>query len=331
MNPFTKNPNVPLYCVPEPSKRWALRKHDMHLGTDIHLPAGEEVILPRFSKHPMTNIFVEKSWEVVRVENFTGPNSVPPTPWWNDTQAVMIRNGVFVHVLGEIETSLKVGQRIKEGDVVGRIKPVLKKANGMPNSMLHYECWRVGAWDMLEKNYGAIPYSSFSLEHPHGMYKLVVQQKFPNSPPPKSLTSNQSIGGNSWMLDLVKAMASADVAGVLASKNYEYYLADKDAEKLLKPGMVYNPKVPMQAYFRHDGFAESLWNFMYGTIEDEGNPGARRVPTITETDKLIFLGTTPWEDHPNGTSLRFLRTGDNPKVILFHGSFRASHLFEEVQ
>lgn len=108
----------------------AKRKFDIHTGIDIFVPNGTKV-------HSMNDGIV------VNVEWFTGINSIPPTPWWNDTKAVWIQGmNKVVIVYGEIETKLKIGQKIKKGQVVGKIIQVLKKQKVNPPAMLHLEMYK---------------------------------------------------------------------------------------------------------------------------------------------------------------------------------------------
>lgn len=150
-NLFSKDENVPhIMPVPEGTFR-AVRKHDIHLGVDIYMPEGTEVIFPSTFKLTATDAVVRK------IETFTGPNSFPPTPWWNETKSVILQcnNSGRFFIFGEIETSLKVGDIIKPGDVVGTVSKVLKTYKGIPQSMLHFEIWNHGYETFLQScNFG---------------------------------------------------------------------------------------------------------------------------------------------------------------------------------
>lgn len=104
------------------------RKYDIHTGVDLYCEDGQEV-------------FSMADGEVVAIENFTGQNA--GSPWWEDTQAVVVyTNGVGYILYGEITTNLKPGQQIKQGELIGLVKKVLKKDKGItPTSMLHMELY----------------------------------------------------------------------------------------------------------------------------------------------------------------------------------------------
>lgn len=109
----------------------AQRKHDVHTGVDIFVPDG-------------TKVFPIKAGKVIRVEWFTGSQSTPPTPWWNDTQAVWVQSDYFntVYLYGEIKANVQVGQWVTCTTELGTISQVLKKEKGMtPTSMLHFEMY----------------------------------------------------------------------------------------------------------------------------------------------------------------------------------------------
>lgn len=103
------------------------RRHDIHTGVDLYCELGQEIV-------------AVEDGEVFKIENFTGPNADDPSPWWNDTQALLIKGKSGVVVYGEISTDLSVGQKVSRGDIVGRVTTsVLKKFKGRPMCMLHFE------------------------------------------------------------------------------------------------------------------------------------------------------------------------------------------------
>ncbi len=107
------------------------RKHDMHTGVDLYCEQGDEVICM-------------EDGIIVNIAYFTGPSV--NMPWWNDTQAVAIKGASDIINYGEIIPleSLKVGQQVKEGDLIGHVTPVLKKDKGKVPSinMLHVERYK---------------------------------------------------------------------------------------------------------------------------------------------------------------------------------------------
>lgn len=102
------------------------RKHHIHEGIDLYVNPGEPV-------------YSIEDGIVIGVENFTGIEAVPPSPWWNSTKAALVRGCSGVIVYGEISTSLEPGSTINAGDLVGHVIPVLKRDKGRPTSMLHVE------------------------------------------------------------------------------------------------------------------------------------------------------------------------------------------------
>lgn len=121
----------------------AVRKHDVHTGVDLYCDPDQIVVA------------IEEG-TVVKIENFTGENATPPTPWWNNTQAVMVEGPSGVIVYGEIKPldSLKVGDKIKAGKILGRVVTVLKKDKGLPMTMLHVELYKTGARETVVWNLG---------------------------------------------------------------------------------------------------------------------------------------------------------------------------------
>lgn len=111
------------------------RKHDVHTGIDLYCKEDTEV-------------FAVRGGVVVNIVWFTGRYTDPPSDWWNDTQAVLIESedgeGVFCY--GEILPSdrLQVGSHVTEGEVIGRVKTVLRKNKGRPMTMLHFEMYKKG-------------------------------------------------------------------------------------------------------------------------------------------------------------------------------------------
>jgi len=106
----------------------AKRKHDHHTGVDLFCQENEEV----YSMYDGV---------VTSVIEFTGFSE---SPWWNDTQAVMIYHPEIqkTFLYGEVLTKIKPGRTVKAGQEIGRVKTVLKKDKGKPMTMLHMECYK---------------------------------------------------------------------------------------------------------------------------------------------------------------------------------------------
>ena len=105
-----------------------------------------------FYYHPGVDLYCEKDQEVIAVEDceivaieiFTGPNSERPSPWWNETFAVLAEGDLGVLVYGELIPEVKVGDKLKAGDLIGKITPVLKEDKGNGTTMLHFEHYKKG-------------------------------------------------------------------------------------------------------------------------------------------------------------------------------------------
>ena len=78
---------------------------------------------------------------VVNVENFTGPEANPPSPWWLETYSILIegKSGVLGYCELKPMSYIQTGFAIKEGDIIAHIVPVLKKDKGNGTTMLHFE------------------------------------------------------------------------------------------------------------------------------------------------------------------------------------------------
>jgi murein DD-endopeptidase MepM/ murein hydrolase activator NlpD len=107
----------------------AIRKYDVHTGIDLYCDEGAEV-------------FSIEDGIVISIEDFTGEKA--GSPWWNDTKAVLIECYSGVVCYGEIEPVVSYGQLIKAGQLIGKIKRVLRVDKGRPTSMLHLELYKHG-------------------------------------------------------------------------------------------------------------------------------------------------------------------------------------------
>ena len=123
-----------------PGRFAAVRRYDMHTGIDLYAPPGTEVVA------------VERG-KVVLVEDFTGPRA--GSPWWHDTQAVLVEGASGVVCYGEMTPIVKLGAEVERGDLLGHVERVLRRDKGRPTSMLHVELYRPGTretvhWDLDE-------------------------------------------------------------------------------------------------------------------------------------------------------------------------------------
>lgn len=109
-----------------------IRKFDIHTGVDLYCSENDEV-------------FAIEDGYLVNIENFTGEWA--GSPWWNNTEAILIEGKSGVILYGEItvEDEIRTKKSIKKGDLLGKIKTVLKKDKGLvPPNMLHIELYKAG-------------------------------------------------------------------------------------------------------------------------------------------------------------------------------------------
>lgn len=104
----------------------AVRKHDIHTGIDLYCNPG----IP---------VFAIEAGIVVRTGPFTGVAA--NSPWWNDTQYVIIKGESGYILYGEIENIPETGTIIEEGSTIGNVVTVLKVNKGLPMTMLHLELY----------------------------------------------------------------------------------------------------------------------------------------------------------------------------------------------
>ena len=126
-------PPIP-YGLKHPGAFGIPRHQHVHTGVDLYAPHGSPVRAMEAGK-------------IISIAPFTGLSI--DMAWWNDTEAIYIEglHGVFCY--GEIQPlpTMKVGKKIKTGQVIGYILTVLKKYKGRPMSMLHVELYDHGYTD----------------------------------------------------------------------------------------------------------------------------------------------------------------------------------------
>ena len=109
-----------------------VRIEDIHTGVDLYAPEG-------------TPVYAVEDGIVVAVEDFTGVETSGPDEKYLYTQAALVKGGSGVIVYGEIIPSVKEGQEVKEGDIIGRVTSVLPESYDGPSSMLHFELYDTSA------------------------------------------------------------------------------------------------------------------------------------------------------------------------------------------
>jgi murein DD-endopeptidase MepM/ murein hydrolase activator NlpD len=152
------------YTIPtenEPGGFGFIRKHDIHTGIDLYC-----------SEYDL--VYSISDGIVLDVVKFTG---FEESPWWNDTYAIIIHHKeIGTVVYGELESLVKKGDEVKEGDIIGKILTVLKKDKGKnPVNMLHIELYDKKIidpviWDIGEKK-------PKSLKSPKNLLSLLYENK----------------------------------------------------------------------------------------------------------------------------------------------------------
>ena len=126
------------------------RKYSIHTGVDLYVPKK-------------TLVHAVEDGTIVCIEQFTGPNE--KTPWWLDTDCMLIEDSTGVICYGEIVIPnwFSVGMRVKAGTYIGNVIPVLpdhkfrEDIDGHSVSMLHMELYPHGRYkpsDGYEKDKG---------------------------------------------------------------------------------------------------------------------------------------------------------------------------------
>lgn len=117
------------------------RKHDIHTGVDLYT-------------YPGMSVLAVEEGEIVAIEDFTGPKA--GSPWWNDTQAVLIEGKSGVVCYGEIVTpkEMRVGDKVEREQYVGGVRTVLKEDKGKPMTMLHIELYTHGTRETVWWRHG---------------------------------------------------------------------------------------------------------------------------------------------------------------------------------
>jgi hypothetical protein len=129
-----------LYKLPTPDEGGGfghVRKYDIHTGVDLYCEENDFV-------------YAMEDGNIVNIEKFTGEWA--GSPWWNDTEAILIEGESGVILYGEIIVNDEIRNKniIKEGELLGRIKTVLKKDKGKnPPNMLHIELYKKGTTESV--------------------------------------------------------------------------------------------------------------------------------------------------------------------------------------
>lgn len=132
--------------------QWPLRNKKPELVPEGAV--GDFAFRRSFYYHPGVDIYCDdlqlvqtiEAGTVVHIENFTGPNAEPSSPWWLETWSVMVEgvSGVIGYCELKPFDHIKIGSALAEGEVFAAITPVLKKDKGNGRTMLHLEHYMQG-------------------------------------------------------------------------------------------------------------------------------------------------------------------------------------------
>ena len=123
-------PGIPINA--HPGAFGCARKHNFHEGIDLYGKPGQWVHAFRAGK-------------VISNLPFTGPSV--GHDWWLPTNAVLVKDEDGYWVYGELTSTLKEGDVIESGDLIGKLTPVLPDSKlrldipGHSVTMLHLERW----------------------------------------------------------------------------------------------------------------------------------------------------------------------------------------------
>jgi hypothetical protein len=114
-----------------------VRKRDVHTGVDLYCRENESV-------------YAVEDGIIVAIEDFTGPSA--GSPWWNDTQALLVEGASGVVCYGEVRINegISVGVQVAAEQQLAHVLPVLKPIQsradiqGHSRFMLHLELYRHG-------------------------------------------------------------------------------------------------------------------------------------------------------------------------------------------
>lgn len=134
------------------------RKFDIHTGIDLYCEVNDEVIC------------IEDG-TILEIVKFTGP--LAKSPWWNDTDAILVKGHSGIILYGEIKvnSSLRKGRLVRSGDVLGTVQTVLKKDKSKPMTMLHLELYNQEVKDGVVWNLNE--QQPKELENPYDLLKKI--------------------------------------------------------------------------------------------------------------------------------------------------------------
>lgn len=151
---------LPLKCkirIPkstEPGSFGFVRHHFIHPGVDLYCNDGEPV-------------YAIEDGIIANYGPFTGIGK--NTPWWEDTDYICIKGDSGKLLYGSIVINKKLLSQthVKEGDLLGHVKRVIKVDRGRPTTMLHMELYN-------NKYSGTGEFWNFGQPRPYGLEDATV-------------------------------------------------------------------------------------------------------------------------------------------------------------
>jgi hypothetical protein len=132
--------------------KWPLK--DKQPNIPVLDSVGDFAFKRSFYYHPGIDLYCEDGQEIqsiedgiiTHIENFTGPDAEPPSPWWNETWSILVEgeSGTIGYCELKPLSHIQVGLKVQAGDILAYIVPVLKKDKVNGCSMLHLEHYEPG-------------------------------------------------------------------------------------------------------------------------------------------------------------------------------------------
>lgn len=125
-------------CIPinpHPGAFGYTRKNSRHTGVDLYTQEHSPV-------------YAVEPGKIVSVEHFTG--EWDNSPWWKNTDCILVEGETGVICYGEITTKRTVGEYVKKGEHIANVSRVIKEGREHPEitgwspCMLHLELYKHG-------------------------------------------------------------------------------------------------------------------------------------------------------------------------------------------
>jgi len=122
------------------------RRKNFHTGLDLYT-------------RPFEPVYACEDGVIIKIDQFTG--KALGMDWWLDTWAIMVEGKSGVINYGEVQnqTVLKVGQKIRQGQFLSHVLPVVREGRERPDIeghsryMLHIELYKHGTSDFAQTEF----------------------------------------------------------------------------------------------------------------------------------------------------------------------------------